>query len=59
MNTESRKLWEACGQTNALYTQWCAEYGVDFCRRPVIYALDAVALFNTVFEKELDNERQN
>lgn len=59
MNTENRKLWEACGQTNAPYMQRCAEYGVDFCRQPVIYALDAVALFNTVFEKEMDNERQN
>lgn len=56
MKSENRKLW---GQTNALYTQRCAEHGVNSYRRPVIYALDAVALFNTVFEKEVDNERQN
>lgn len=59
MKSENRKLWEVWGQTNALYTQRCAEHGVNSCRRPVIYALDAVALFNTVFEKEVDNERQN
>lgn len=59
MKSENRKLWEAWGQTNALYTQQCAEHGANSHRQPVIYALDAVTLFNTVFEKEVDNERQN
>lgn len=32
MKSENRKLW---GQTNALYTQRCAEHGVNSCRQSV------------------------
>lgn len=39
MKQENRKLWEVWGQTNALYTQWCAKENVNFYRQLVLYAL--------------------
>ena len=43
MKSSNRKLWEVWGQTNALYTQWCAERELNYYRQLVLYALDAHA----------------
>ena len=43
MKSSNRKLWEVWGQTNALYTQWCAEQDLNYYRQLVLYALDAHA----------------
>lgn len=43
MQNKNWKLWEVCGQTNALYTQWCARQGVNVYRQLVLYALAAHA----------------
>ncbi len=43
MNKDTRKLWEVWGQTNALYTQWCAAQNVNYYRQLVLYALEAHA----------------
>ena len=39
MKKENRRLWEVWGQTNALYTRWCAKQNVNFYRQLVLYAL--------------------
>ena len=43
MNKDTRKLWEVWGQTNALYTQWCAAQNMNYYRQLVLYALEAHA----------------
>ena len=40
MNKEHRKLWEVWGQTNALYTQWCAQQEVNPYRQLVLYTIN-------------------
>ena len=41
MSKNNIKLWEIWGQTNALYTQWCAERGINPYRQLVLYAVGA------------------
>ena len=43
MSKDTRRLWEVWGQTNALYTQWCAARNVNYYRQLVLYALEAHA----------------
>lgn len=43
MNQNIRRLWEVWGQTNALYTRWCAEQNVNYYRQMVLYALETHA----------------
>lgn len=43
MNKEIRKLWEVWGQTNALYTQWCAGTECELLSSASLYALEAHA----------------
>ena len=41
MRINGNKMWEAWGQTNALYTAWCAAAGQNQYRLFVLYAIDA------------------
>lgn len=41
MKTDSNKMWEAWGRTNALYTAYCASIGENSYRLLVLYALNA------------------
>lgn len=38
--TDAKKIWEAWGQANALYTGWAAENGLNSYRLFVLYAID-------------------
>ena len=38
--TDAKKLWEAWGRANALYTAWAAERGINSCQLFVLYAID-------------------
>lgn len=38
--TDAKKLWEAWGQANALYTDWAASRDINSYRLFVLYAID-------------------
>ena len=40
MKTDAKKIWEAWGQANALYTTWASERNINSYQLMVLYAID-------------------
>ena len=40
METDAKKLWEAWGQANALYTTWASDRNINSYQLFVLYAID-------------------
>ena len=50
MKTEAKKIWEAWGQANALYTTWASERNINSYQLMVLYAVDGQ---DTITQKKI------